>query len=117
MVKRRVGKGGLGCLFALVLLSALGWFGYHIGTKYWKFYQFQDRMRSEARFAAHRSDLLIARRLREYADSLKLPEGAQKVTVRRRRGTIQIWADYYEIIEFPGFVREVHFRPEAVGTF
>lgn len=26
-------------------------------------------------------------------------------------------AEYYEVIEFPGFVREVHFHPEVVATF
>lgn len=117
MVRTRRGNSSLGCLLLLVVLAAVSWFGYHIGNKYWNFYQFQDRMRQEARFAAHRSDQVIVKRLREYAATLRLPEGASQVTVRRRRGTIQIWAEYYEIIEFPGFVREVHFHPEAVGTF
>lgn len=117
MVKARRGNSGLGCLLTIVLVGAIGYFGLHIGTKYWNFYQYQDRMRQEARFAAHRSDQLIARRLREYADSLQLPEAARKVTVRRRPGTIHIWAEYYDIIEFPGFVREVHFHPEVVATF
>jgi hypothetical protein len=117
MVRARAGKGGLGGLLTIVIIGAMVYFGQHIGRKYWNYYQFQDRMRQEARFASHRSDLLISNRLRDYADSLGLPEAAQKVTVRRRRGTIQIWAEYYEIIEFPGFVREVHFHPEVVGTF
>lgn len=117
MVRSRAGKSGLGGLLTLVVIGFIAYFGIHIGTKYWNFYQFQDRMRQEARFAQHRSDILIQRRLREFADSLKLPEGAQKVTVRRRQGTIHIWAEYYEVIEFPGFVREVHFHPEVVSTF
>ena len=65
----------------------------------------------------HRSDALIKKRLQIYADSLGLPEAARKVSVRRRTGTIHIWAEYYEIIEFPGFVREKHFHPEVVATF
>jgi hypothetical protein len=117
MVKRRAGKGGLGCLLTLVLVGAIGYFAFHVGTAYWGYYQFQDRMKQEARFAMHRSDALIQRRLRDYADSLGLPEGAQKVNVRRRQRTIQIWAEYYQILEFPGFVREVYFHPQAVGTF
>jgi hypothetical protein len=117
MVRTRPGKSGLGGLLTLVVIGFIGYFGVHIGTKYWNFYQFQDRMRQEARFAQHRSAILIARRLREFADSLELPEAAQKVTVRRRQGTIHIWAEYYEVIEFPGFVREVHFHPEVVSTF
>lgn len=117
MVKSRAGKGGLGCLLSLVLVAAVGYFAWNVGVTYWSYYQFQDRMRQEARFAMHRSDALIQRRLSDYADSLGLPEGAQKVNVRRRQRTIQIWAEYYQIIEFPGFVREVYFHPQAVGTF
>jgi hypothetical protein len=117
MVRSRPGKGGLGGLLTLVILGFFIYFGVHIGTKYWSYYQFQDRMRQEARFARHRSDVLISRRLREFADSLGLPEAAHKVTVRRRSGTIHIWAEYYDVIEFPGFVREVHFHPEVVATF
>ncbi len=117
MVRARAGKGGLGGILTLVVLGFLVYFGMHIGRKYWNYYQFEDRMRQEARFAQHRSDVLIARRLREFADSLNLPEAASKVTVRRRQGTIHIFADYYEVIEFPGFVREKHFHPEVVTTF
>jgi len=117
MVKSRAGKGALGGILTIVFLGAVSYFGWHIGNKYWDFYQYQDRMRQEARFAAHRSDILIRRRLTSYADSLGLPEAARKVTVRRRSGTIHIWAEYYDIIEFPGFVREVHFHPEVVATF
>lgn len=117
MVNRRKGVGTLGCLLTMVLLGAVLWFGYNIGIKYWNFYQYQDRMKSEARFAQHRGDPLIRSRLKLYADSLNLPEGAGNVTVRRRRGTIHIFADYYEIIEFPLFAKEKHFHPEAVGTF
>lgn len=117
MVRMRSGKGTLGCLFTIVVLGAIVYFGVNIGQTYWNYVQFQDRMKQEARFAQHRSDVTIARRLRDYADSLKLPEAARKVNVRRRGRTIQIWAEYYESIEFPGFVREVYFHPEAVGTF
>ena len=117
MVKARAGKGVLGSLFFIVLLGAIAYFGTNVGRTYWRYFQFEDRMKQEARFAAHRSDQTIARRLRDYADSLKLPVGAHKVNVRRRTGTIQIWAEYYELVELPGFVREVYFHPQAVGTF
>ena len=117
MVKARAGKGTLGCLFSIFLVLAIGYFGVNIGRPFWHYYQYQDRMRQEARFAAKRSDLTIQRRLREYADSLGLPEPANKVQVRRREGTIEIWAEYYQIIELPGVAREFYFEPRAVGTF
>ncbi|MBX3133124.1 MAG: hypothetical protein KF689_07050 [Gemmatimonadaceae bacterium] len=113
----RRGASTLGCLFSIFLVIAIVYFGVNAGRPFWHNYKFQDRMAQEARFAAKRSDLTIQRRLAEYADSLKLPEAAQRVRVRRRSGTIEIWADYYVNIELPGIVREFHFQPRAVGTF
>lgn len=117
MVSTRAGKGALGCLMGLLLLVTAGYFAVNIGETFWDYVQFRDRMRQEARFAQHRTDAEIEQRLREYADSLGLPEAAQQVHVRRRGRTIQIWAEYYENIELPLVVREHHFRPQAVGTF
>jgi hypothetical protein len=117
MVRSRAGKGTLGGLLSLVFVAAVIYFGVNVGRTYWNYVQFQDRMRQEARFAQHRSDLTIVKRLREYADSLGLPEGAQQVNVRRAGRTIQIWAEYYENVELPLIVREVYFHPQAVGTF
>lgn len=117
MVRARDGRSTLGCLFSLVLLMAVGYFAVNIGRPFWEDYQFEDRMRQEARFAAKRSDLTIQRRLRDYADSLGLPEAAQKVQVRRRAGTIEIWTEYYVVVELPGMVRHFRFSPQVVGTY
>lgn len=116
-LQARRGSGTLGCLFSIFLVIAIVYFGVNAGRPFWYNYKYQDRMTQEARFAANRSDHTIQTRLRDYADSLGLPETAQKVGVRRRSGTIEIWADYYVNIEFPLFVREQHFQPRAVGTY
>ncbi len=116
-LKARRGASTLGCLFSIFLAIAIVYFGMNAGRPFWHNYKFQDRMAQEAQFAAKRSDATIQRRLRDYADSLGLPETAQRVRVRRRSGTVEIWADYYVNIEFPGFVREHHFTPRALGTF
>lgn len=117
MVKLRAGKGTLGCLFSIFVVFAIGYFSVNVGRPFWNYYQFRDRMQQEARFAAKRSDMTIQRRLQEFADSLGLPENAKKVRVRRRTGTIEIWAEYYELVELPGVVKEFYFEPRAVGTF
>lgn len=116
-LQARPGKGTLGCLFTIFVFIAFGYFGVNAGRPFWHNYKYEDRMKQEAQFASKRSDITIQRRLKEYADSLGLPETAQRVRVRRRAGTIEIWADYYINIEFPGVVREIHFTPRAVGTF
>ena len=59
----------------------------------------------------------IQRRLREYAESLGLPEAAQKVKVRRRQGTFELVTEYYVVVDLPGIVRVFHFSAQVVGTF
>ena len=55
MVRPRTGSSTLGCLFVLLLLSAAGYFAVNVGEVYFRFYQFQDGMRQEVRFASHNS--------------------------------------------------------------
>lgn len=117
MVRARAGKGTLGCLFSIFLVFAIGYFGVNVGRPFWNYYQFRDRMQQEARFASKRSDMTIQRRLKDFADSLGLPDNADNVKIRRRTGTIEIWAEYYELVVLPGIVREFYFEPRAVGTF
>ena len=94
----------------------LGYFGVNIGEVYWRFYQYQDDMRQEVRFAAHSTDDQIlhassragrfARPARGGGRDLDSPHAD-------RRSSIE--SDYYEHIELPLFVREIHFNPHAEG--
>jgi hypothetical protein len=117
MVRPRRGKSQLGCLITLLAFAAVCYFGVNIAEVAWHYFEFQDRMRSEALFAAHRTDAVIKRRLGELADSLNLPESARNVSVRRTPHAIFIWADYSQHIELPGFVYELHLNPQATGAF
>ncbi len=117
MVRSRPGSSSLGCLFALLLLSAAGYFAVNIGEVYFRFYQYQDAMRQEVRFASHNSDQVILRHLRAQADSLGLPEAAGEVTLQRDGRHIEMESEYYVHIELPLYVREVRFNPHAEGIF
>jgi hypothetical protein len=117
MVRSRPGSSSLGCLFALLLLSAVGYFAVNIGEVYFRFYQYQDAMRQEVRFASHNSDQVILRHLRAQADSLGLPEAAGEVTLQRDGRHIEMESEYYVHIELPLYVREVRFNPHAEGIF
>lgn len=117
MVRTRRGSSSLGCLFALLLMSAAAYFAVNIGEVFFRFYQYQDSMKQEVRFAAHNSDQVILRRLRARADSLGLPEAAGEVTLQRDGRHIELESEYYEHIELPLMVREVHFNPRAQGIF
>jgi hypothetical protein len=117
MVRRRAGRSSLGCLLTLLIVAVVVYFGVGIGEAYFRFYQFQDTMRQEVRFAAHNTDSAILRHLRAQADSLGLPEAAGVVTLQRDGRHIELESDYYERIELPLTVREVHFNPHAEGVF
>lgn len=117
MVTPRRGLSSLGCLVSLMLVAAVLYFGFTAGEHYWRFYQYQDDMRQEVRFAAHNSDALILRHLRERADSLGLPEAAGEVSLQRDGRHITVESEYYVHIELPLYVREVRFNPHAEGIF
>jgi hypothetical protein len=117
MVRLRSGRSTLGCLLPLLIVAAIAYFGINVGEVYFRFYQFQDAMRQEVRFAAHNPDAVIIRRLKLQADSLGLPEAAGVVTLQRDGRHIEMESEYYEHIELPLIVREVHFNPHAEGIF
>ena len=117
MVSARRGLSSLGCLVMLLLFAAAMYFGVGIFEHYFRFFKYQDAMRQEVRFAAHNTDAQIARRLREQADSLGLPEAAGVVSLQRDGRHIEIESEYYVHLELPLFVREVRFNPQAEGIF
>jgi hypothetical protein len=119
VVRRAAGRSTLGCLVALLVVTAAIYFGVNIGEVYWKYYRYQDAMQQEARFAQMRTDQAIARRLVSVADSLALPDAAREVKIRREESTrrISITAEYAQRVELPGFVRTFHFAPRAEGTY
>jgi hypothetical protein len=117
VVNARRGKSSLGCLVTLLFLAAVGYFAVNVGEVYLRFFQFQDAMKQEVRFAAHNTDAVILRHLRAQVDSLGLPESAGEVSLQRDGRQIEIESEYYDHIELPLIVREVHFNPRATGIF
>lgn len=112
----RRGTSSIGCLFTLLILAAVIYFGVNIGEVYWRFYEYQDAMQQEVRFAAHNSNDAILTSLRAQADSLELPEAAGNVQIRRTQTMISVESEYYERIELPMYVREVRLHPHAEGV-
>jgi hypothetical protein len=113
------GRASLGCLVALLLLTAALYFGVNVAEVYWRYVRFKDAMAQEVRFAHLRTDPVIARRLASRADSLGLPVAAHQIVVRRDANSryISIAADYTEQVELPGFVRTLHLAPRAEGKY
>ena len=113
----RRGASSLGCLVTLLVFAAALYYGVHIGEVYWRFYQFQEEMRAQARLAPSISDGVIRRRLLTTVDELGLPAEAQRIEIKRtaRPRQITIGAEYSEDVTLPLFKYTFHFKPHAVA--
>lgn len=111
------GHSALGCLVSFLLLGAAVYFATNVGQVYLRYYEYQDAMSTEARFAARNPNEVITSRLAAKADSLGLPAAAKKIQIRRYRNQIYIWADYTETVELPGIVRDIDFTPQVQRAF
>jgi hypothetical protein len=99
----------------LLIVAAVGYFGVNAGESYWRFFQYQDAMQQEARFAGQKTNEQILARLRASVDSLGLPDEAAMISIRRTANSIAIEASYDEHVEMPMYVRAIHYRPHAEG--
>jgi hypothetical protein len=115
VVTRRLRRGAskLGCLVTLLIGVAVAYFGFNVVEVYMRYYRFEDAIRQEVRFAQQSSDDVISRRLAARADSLGLPDEASRVRILRSANRITISAEYDELVELPGFVRTITFRPSV----
>ena len=104
MVKpgNRRGAGTLGCLFSLLIFAAMLYYGYHVGQVYWRYYQLQDAMKSQARLAPSLADDVIRRRLNESADEI-YPDVKFKFNISRggRPRKIIIVTEYADSVDLP----------------
>lgn len=100
----RRGRGMLGCLFPLVLLALFLYLGVKFGRPWFANQQFQDEMRSAAKFADTLSDSAIHARIVARADSLRLPAEARNGLRLTRLGgppRILIETRYTVTVELP----------------
>lgn len=105
-----------GCLLLLALLVVAVYYGGHVGRIYWRYYEFEQAMRSQARFAHGLTDVAIRNRLAALTDSLMLPKAAARnITVARsqRPGRITIETEYRDSVDLPLFKHGFLLRPRA----
>jgi hypothetical protein len=117
MVKRPRGASTLGCLFSMLVVVALVYFGVNVGAPYLRYYQFRDAMQQQVRFAERLTDSQIVATLRLKADSLALPATAHRINIRRTPRRVVIWTEYSETIDFPFVTRDISFRPVVERSF
>lgn len=118
MVTRRHSTRGastLGCLFTIMLLLAVLYYGIDVGRIYWDFYKFQDEMETSARFASTETDDQIRQHLKGVAQDLGLPTEAQRIVIHRSKHPplVSIRSQYTVELTLPFTHKEVILRPVA----
>ncbi len=118
MVARRRnvhGASTLGCLFTIMLLMVVLYYGIDAGRMYWDFYKFEDEMETSARFASTQSDDQIRQHLKGVAQDLGLPAEAQRIVIRRTEHppVVSIRSQYTIELVLPFTHKEITLRPAA----
>jgi len=118
VVTKRMGNLGasrLGCLFTLMIVVVMAYYGVGIGSTFVTHARVKDAMRQEARSAVLVDDNTMRRRLRAVVEGLDLPESALDFQIRRtvRPREVVISTNWSVIWEVPFYTREHRFNPEV----
>jgi hypothetical protein len=112
----RHGKASLGCLVSLAVFAGLLYYGVNIGGLWFRYFQFLDEVKTQARLSSAIDDGTIRRRLQHKADQLGLPDSvAGRIVIRRMENPRQIRIEtrYSESVDLPFFKRTFVFTPRA----
>ncbi len=114
-VLRERGVTRTGCLFSILLLMAVTYFGLPVAGMYIRYYRMKNEMQTQARFAPSIDDGTIRRRLLQTIDNLGLPAEARQLRIRRinRPREIIISTTWQETIILPFYTRLQRFRPQV----
>lgn len=119
--RSEAGKVRLGCLFSLLILASVVFYGIKFVEVRYRFYQMQNEVKQNATFAPTLTDAVIRRRLVAKADTLGIPLGPRQWTIRRTREPREIFIggtyDDSVVVQLPGWrkVWHFHFEPKATA--
>ena len=105
-----------GCLFLVLVVVAVVYFGLPIGGMYIRYYRMENEMHTQARFAPSIDNGTIQRRLLQTVDALGLPlEASRRLRIvrTRRPREIVISTSWEETIVLPFYTRVQTFAPEV----
>lgn len=111
----RRGASALGCLFAILIVVAVLYYGLDVGRIYWNFYKLKDEMETSARFAQTRTDADIMKHLGGIAQDLGLPPEARRFVITRTKNppVVTIKTEYRVEVDLPFQHRVLTMRPEV----
>jgi len=99
----------MGCLIRLLILIGLIYVGAQIVPPYFRYYQYRDDIKQEARFASTHTDDVIRQNIVTNADSLGMPEDAYHVKIARSQSAIRIRVYYTDEWRVGPYLRPVEF--------
>src|SRR5712671_606702 len=80
----RRGASSAGCLFTLLIVVAVLYYGVNIGEVYFRYYRLLDEMQAETRIASGLDDGTIQRRIQTAVEEIGLPDAAgRQLQIRR----------------------------------
>lgn len=116
---RSHGRSRIGCLFSLLIVTVLVYYGVGIGGHAYRYLRLLEEMNAQARLARYIDNTIIRARLIQRVDQLELPSEARRFTIRRtaRPREITIRTEYQVEVELPFTVYPFSLRPEARAPF
>jgi hypothetical protein len=111
-------RGGalLKAMVWLLILAGGGYVAYKVVPAYMSDYELQDKMRSDARFAAvnHRSDEELRDLLYRDIQDLNIPARRQDIQVLENSGhAVRLGVDYTVTVDLKVYQLRLHFTPTA----
>lgn len=93
-------RGGslLGNLVVLVVIFALGYIGYKVGTIYYSYFELHNQMSALITVADTLPDNKIRQRLAKQIEALNIPADIDELRLERRAQTMLISLPYSEIL-------------------
>jgi len=115
VIRSRRGASTLGCLFWLMIMVAVLYYGIDVGRAYWNYYSLLDEMSTSARFAQTTPDDQIMKHLVGVAQDLGLPPEAQRFVIRRvdHPRVVRISTRYTVVFDLPFTRKAVVMSPVA----
>ena len=108
------GKIRFGCLVMIALVVVVIYLAKDFGAVYFRYYEMNDEVSSQASFAPGLTDQAIRDRLVSKADSLGIPLGPKDWQIKRTRSPseITISGTYTDsvVIDLPGFHKVYYFK-------
>jgi hypothetical protein len=101
----------------LIVLAALGYYGFELGGVYWRKYRLDDTVARDLSFAGQLVDETIRQRVLEHIAELNLPIRPRDVRFSRTSNALKVSISYKETVNLLFTVKEFPMSVEIERPF